>query len=253
MNLKEKLRSAKNDHEYQKIVLNTTINDHHLASWHFITIGNLKISVCPLFMIGTEADPIPVMVSATSQQLLADHLNCLLPTTKVLDEMFVQADVKISAITHPDWVADKTMGLPHRLVEQVDYLVKAGATQYGVFSFGGWKSWCLSKQLDYHQMRQGGPEAVNHGLYLTKGYQGAPRTRNGLFAYQNGDDGAHNLGHLDYSQACVLMSNKCYIDDALHDTAEILKSPTLSHLLSYDGPLKEMRQPGNYSLKDFGL
>lgn len=252
MNLKEKLRSAKDDHEYQKIVLDTTINDHHLASWHFITIGNLKISVCPLFMIGTEADPIPVMVSATSQQLLADHLNCLLPTAKVLDEMFVQADVKISAITHPDWVTDKTMGLPHRLVEQVDYLVKAGAAHYGVFSFGGWKSWCLSRQLDYHQMREGSEAAVNHGLYLTKGYKGVPMTRNGLFAYQV-EGGQHGRFEVDYSQCCALMSNKCYIDDVIHDTTEILKSPTLAHLLSYDGPLKEMRQPGNYSLKDFGL
>lgn len=252
MNLREQLKNAKNDIEYHKIVLNSAVNDHHLASWHFITIENLKISVCPLLTIGDDKDPTPVMVSATTQQLLADNLGAMLPTTKVMDEMFKQAELKISAITHPTWVSDKSMGLPYRLVEQIDYLTKAGATQYGTFAFGGWKSWCLSRQLDYHQMREGSEAAVNHGLYLKQGFQGVPVTRNGLFAYQV-EGAAHGRFEVDYSQCCVLMSNKCYIDDEQHNTADILQSPSLAHLLSYDGPLKEMRQPGHYSLKDFGL
>lgn len=247
MTLKEQLKSAKNAIEYQKIVLDTVIHDHYLPNWHLIQIENLKISVLPLLILGSQDEPIPVMASAITQQLIADTLGCLLPTAKVMDEMYKQAKVKISAISHPNWMTDQSMGLPYRLVEQVDYLISAGACKLNPLIFGGWKSWILSNKLT-----QGSTKAVNHGLYLQHPYQGIQMTPGGVYAIQI-SGGAHNYAHQDYSQCVVLMSNKCFLDNAQRDTAEILKSPTLSHLLSYEGPLKELRQPGTYSLSDFGL
>jgi hypothetical protein len=251
MNIKEKLRNAKNAIDYQSLVLQEVQSKRHVASWSTIKIDNLSINVCPLLAVGDSSDPLVVMGSATLQQLIADELQALLPTSKVMDEMFKQAGLKIDAITHPSWVIDQSMGLPHRLVEANDELIKADCFHSGTLNFGGWKSWLTSKYWEYGILREGSEMALNHGLYLQHGFSGAPKTRGGSFAYQSGDDGAHGRLEIDYSQCIVLMSNKCYIDCKEYNTVDVLASSVFSHLLSYDGPIKIFKQPGNYSALDF--
>lgn len=238
---------------YQRIVLEEVLAGRHRAAWAPIRVTRgprtLVVDVLsrPL-AIGTATEPVYVMASATLQQLIGDALDALLPTSLVLDEIHRQATGRIPPITHGDWVADRTMGLPPRLAEQSEILRgKLDAQPYPTLLSDGWKTWALAKGMSAGKILEGSEQAFNHGLYTPSA---TSVTLGGEHAIQV-LGGAHGRFEIDYSQVVILMRGECTVDGTAMRTANVLQDPELAPLLSDEGPLKVTRQPGRYDRTTF--
>jgi hypothetical protein len=60
---------------------------------------------------------------------------------------------------------------------------------------------------------------------------------------------AHDPMHSDYSQTCQLVSQTCWVDGKESRFSEVLVDPELSGLVSSQGPLPFVRQPGVQEVK----
>lgn len=251
MTLKEELRGA-TQRAYQRRVLAEVRAGNFVAGWARLAIVRTSATVeidvtsVPLALRSDEGLIYPMM-SATLQQLVADEIGALLPTTLVCDEMWRQTKSRVQPMTR-DWWKDGSMGEPFRLVEQSDAIAeKLSELPPGLVAFP-WKTWVLGKPLELGQMREGMDEALNHGMYVS---QGGSLTLGGEHVIQD-EGGMHGRLEIDYSQVGVFMRNRCLVNGQEMPTADVLTSPELAFLLSDEGPLKVLRQPGSYGVDAFG-
>ncbi|MFO0612367.1 MAG: glycoside hydrolase family 25 protein [Polyangiaceae bacterium] len=253
MALLQSLRASASAAAYQRIVLEEVLAGRHLASWFPLHVkrGARTLIVDVLsrpLAIGTAPDPAYVMASATLQQLVADALDALLPTSLVLDEIHRQATGHIPPITHGDWVTDRTMGLPSRLAEQSEILrAKIDAQANPTLLSDGWKTWVLAKGMSASKILEGSEQAFNHGLYTPSATSVTPGGEHAIQVL----GGAHGRFEIDYSQVVLLMRGDCSVDGAAMRTANVLTHPELAGLLSDEGPLEVTRQPGRYDRTTF--
>lgn len=199
--------------EYQRIVLEEVRAGRGVARWVALNWqrNGHRIAIAILarpFAIGTEDDPIYVVASATLQQLIADDLHGLFPTSLVLDERHRQAAVRIEPITHSspgnDWWADGRATSPRGWLEQSALLVDAiGKASDSVLVSMPWKTWVLGKDLA--GTVSGVDRAMNHGQYTSS--SAAPRTLGGLHAIQV-LGARHSRMHADYSQLVDLITDR---------------------------------------------
>lgn len=95
------------------------------------------------------------------------------------------------------------------------------------------KAWILDNKLIP------GKSDVNYGFYS----KSAPDTsKGGEKLWQS--VGTRHLNHQDYSQTVILMQTKCQVDGSDTDIVSVMKDPSLSYLINYDGVLNYTRQPG---------
>lgn len=253
MSTLETLGTAVSAVAYQRIVLEEILAGRYVAAWTPLEIQrggrNLRIEVLgrPL-AVGSAAAPVYVMASATLQQVIADALDALLPTSLVLDEIHRQATARIPPITQGEWVTDRTMGLPHRLAEQSETLrTKIAAQANAALLSDAWKTWALAKGMKAAKMLEGSEQAFNHGLYTPSA---TSVTLGGEHAIQV-LGGAHGRYHIDYSQVVILMRGECVLDGAPMRTANVLRDPGTAALLSDEGALTVTRQPGRFDESTF--
>lgn len=258
MSLVDDLRTA-TLREYQRRVLEEVHAGRGVFAWvplirsvrdHTVEIGVLARPLA----VGTPDAPIYVMCSATLQQLLADEIGGLLPTTGILDEKHRQAAFHFDpadpyhSLLHAAWVVDQTMGTPPRWIEQSDLLAKTfGDAPATALLSDGWKSWVLFRGMAEGLKLEGSEQAGNHGLY----------SRYTTSVTLSGEHAIQNLGtrhgrlEADESQMCELMSSDCIVDGTVMRTADVLRDETLAWLLSDEGPLMVTRQPGAYDMHAF--
>lgn len=253
MSVLETLGTAVSAVAYQRIVLEEVLAGRYVAAWTPLEIQRgarkLRIEVLgrPL-AVGSAAEPVYVMASATLQQVIADALDALLPTSLVLDEIHRQATGRIPPITHGDWVTDKSMGLPRRLAEQSEILrAKISAQADPTLLSDAWKTWALALAMKLGKILEGSEQAFNHGLYTPSA---TSVTLGGEHAIQV-LGGAHGRYEIDYSQVVILMRGDCVLDGVPMRTANVLRDPATAALLSDEGALKVTRQPGRFDESTF--
>jgi hypothetical protein len=76
--------------------------------------------------------------------------------------------------------------------------------------------------------------AANYGWHLACG--GRPGVTPGVRVVQPVGL-AHGLDHVDYSQFCRLVRQRCELDGAVADFADVLGDTDLASLVSHEGPL----------------
>jgi len=136
--------------------------------------------------LGSETDSIRINASATLQQLIADALGCVLPTSKISDAIFEQAAVIVAPQTqYPCTSSTAAMARHDAAIE-----VKRAGREGLIASVG--KDWVLSNRL-----RNRPNKGANYGWHrgdgrLWQGPKGYPGT-------------AHNRHHVDYSQTVRLV------------------------------------------------
>jgi hypothetical protein len=105
------------------------------------------------------------------------------------------------------------------------------------------KHWILDNDL-------GPNKPINYGWHYTgQGIGGpsvtrSPDGRGGVVNVIQGRGKAHNSAHADYSQNVTLVSRKAVLDGQQVDLDQILTDPNLAPLVSHQGPLRFLRQPG---------
>lgn len=167
--------------------------------------------------------------SAWLQQKCADLLGASLPTAKIMDLSYIQAIVKLEAVTLP---AGAKMTLTDYSKMYNLSLEKQRNGRDGLIRDSG-KTWCLSNRISESAIK-----AINYGFYSKSGYV----NNVGLKLFQT-LGGRHDFLHQDYSQCILLMSSMCMLNGEMVPIQKIMSDPKLCQLISYEGVLKFQRQP----------
>lgn len=175
-------------------------------------------------------ETIRINVTPRTAQRIADALDALLPTPKICDLVWEQADVRIAPSIQR---ADATMASTSRMLEHHRAVEAKIEGRAGLVENVG-KHWVISKRLEDTVDR-----AANYGWY-----DDAAPTMRGAHRLWQPIGLAHNLAHVDYSQVLRLVRRKCEIDGEERDLADVLLDPELAHLASDEGPLALHRIPG---------
>lgn len=187
-----------------------------------------------------------VNVSAETEQILADMLNCMLLTPKLADLIWLQRDITLPPF--PRQITSSTAAMVEHSAK-IEAAVLGNSNPYGLVCTVG-KHWVIDNALGTSPHK-----AMNYGWHFAgSNYQGLtgevcatltkdPTTRQYLRLIQ-GRGTAHDMHHVDYSQTCVLVSKDCVVDGNQMTMPELLKDPNLANLASHQGVMKILRQPG---------
>jgi hypothetical protein len=199
---------------------------------------------------GANLDPgdwdwVRVAVTAETAQRIADALGVLLPTDRIADLVHAQATVRLT----PHWQQPVTATTDAMLRHHADIEAER-AGRDGLLSTIG-KDWILGRELfptspgglPAHPLGWDG--AINYGWH-TRG----PATRNGPYVGQPGvvlwqtKGFRHNRRHIDYAQWVPrFVHPRMEVDGRWVRTADVMTSPELAGLVTYDGPLPDVRYP----------
>lgn len=172
-----------------------------------------------------------VPVSALLAQKCADVIGGSLPTAKVCDLAYKQADVVLPCVNLP---ADANMSTTSRSKKYNTLLETKRAGRTGLVRDCG-KAWVLSNWLGRAKT-----QAINYGFYDPAAIYKNPI---GIKMWQTLGS-RHNYLHTDYSQTLILMEAVCEVDGEQMNVADVMRSPTLWRLISDEGIIPYTRQPG---------
>jgi len=220
------------------------------------TSGDLEIAWVPLVVMASghtveilvtpdavKLASVRINVSATVQQQLADYFGALLFTPKVADLHYLARAATIPPQPMP--ITSSTAAMQQESQKMDSALAAAGGIESGGILGTVGKHWVIDSALTQHS-----DKAENYGWYMPAGTKSP---WNGVAIYPSvttkalviqQPSWAHDPSHVDYSQQACFMHRSCKADGQPADLANVLQDPTLSALLSHNGPLTVLRQPG---------
>lgn len=194
---------------------------------------SVTYNVLPDYLaIGPDHDFVRIPMSPIAAQTIAVKFGCILPTTKMVDDIFKNAQTQMypqpmSGGQYPNWQARMTKNEfyreHHRLVE--GQRSKSGH-QFGTLIAGHKKDVVISNFLNTHPKN-----VIIYGWH---------DKRNGGKPIQ-GYGWGHENTYADYSHGIRLINQTMWVDGREATAAEILGDPLLSRLLSNEGPVKDLR------------
>jgi hypothetical protein len=184
-----------------------------------------------------------VNVSARLAQQIADVTGSMLMTPKIADLCHHLAKIRIGPSPQPITASTDAMIAHSKRIDAA--LAKVAgydpATSPVLSSIG--KYWCLSNKL-----KGTGTKALNYGWHFEGAtYQGIKgfRCDSGLpYSVIQPSATAHDYAHVDYSQIHRTVSAACRVDGERRPLRDVLTDPDLCYLVSHEGPLAVLRQPG---------
>lgn len=179
--------------------------------------------------IGEQGDCVRVAANALTQQKIADHLGCLLPTAKICDLIWKRVlDGNGVKLTPHTQTPDSHMSDTNRFVEHSEAIDKQRDGRCGLLWPVG-KVFALSKKVTRGK-------CANYGWHVTSGSQFSGVLPDVKVLQPLAT--AHSDVFTDYSQLCGgLVKKVCYLDGEEADLADILKDPSLCSLVSTEGVL----------------
>jgi hypothetical protein len=198
-----------------------------------------------VFADALKIQGVRITMSAYLEQTVADMLGASLLTTKLADLIYAQRVLTLSPHTQtPDATMVSTAVMEKQSAWIDAQLSAAGFSGTGIVSTVG-KHWCISQAWKTNPSTAG--KALNYGFHFIGSFQGqtwAPSVSlPGVRVVQN-LGWAHADQEVDYSQNCVLVARTCFVDGVSRDIHDIFQDPVLSSLVSAEGPLTVLRQPG---------
>lgn len=182
--------------------------------------AQIQVTTDALTILGVRFD-----VTAEGAQRIADQLRAVLPTPRILQLIWEQADVRLDPCTLP---ADAKMASTARMIQHSECVDQRIAGRAGMVANEG-KHWVLTNRI-------AGKEnlAANYGWFV-KGRR--PVQTVGT---------RHDTAHTDYSQIVRLVKPIMKVDGRDVDIRHVGRSPELWGLVSDEGPLLVWRasRPG---------
>jgi hypothetical protein len=186
-----------------------------------------SISVLPDYLaVGSDEDYLLAPLTPLAAQRLADDLGCLLPTQKIVDQIYSAAALKMEPSPIPPSPAMTTMPIfaEHNAKVQTQRSGALAEHPTGVLVAGHKKDVVITSDLFETPDR-----VAIYGWHRRDGKPIQP-----LYT-------GHGQSWVDYSHGIRLVSQRMVIDGAARRTAEILADPDLSVALSDDGPIAQPR------------
>lgn len=188
-----------------------------------------NIEVCPDYLcLGTDEDYIYAQCTIVTAQKIADEIGAMLPTRKLVDEVWKQAAGKIDIVTQtPD---KKMVTWPVFLKQSRDVIAKRAALglPLGSLQDGGFKNYILVPGL-----------ASRPGQTCIYGFHRKATNR----PVQDPNLSAHDRNYVDYSQCPRFYALEMFVGDDLFNTADVLADPLL-HVFVSEALSKVHRVPG---------
>lgn len=196
--------------------------------------------------IGMAGDSVRANVSGRTAQLVADHLDFLLPSTRICDLVYLHARARTELIDPqiqpPDTATRLKRGYSpsmndaeamRRASLDVDRKKLVGKAQL-ICNAG--KDWVVSTYLSKKPLTR----AANYGWFSDS----APyRSASGYKMWQTLGF-AHNLDHYDYSQVLRLVRPQMMVDGKMVDLRAVAADAELAGLVSSEGVITSWRHPG---------
>lgn len=174
--------------------------------------------------IGSNEDYVLVPMSPITAQAIADQTKTLLPTRKLVDTIYKQAEVRLTP--QPQKPGSQMMSTPYyqRHDQTIQKQRSAAHVTPGQLIAGHKKDVVITNRLDHK------PKSVAiYGWHQPNGKNIQPLST------------IHVNNYADYSHGVRLMSSEIQINGKRYASADILKDPRFSALLSDEGPILNSR------------
>lgn len=199
----------------------------------------LRIDVATdAIQIGEVGDSVRVATNALTATLIADSLNCLLPTARICDLIWLGVLGGGGVVLTPHTqTPDSHMSDTDRFVAESDSIEEQRAGRCGLLFTVG-KSFVISNRI----FGAGEGKAANYGWHVQSGSQFSGVTP-GVQVLQP-LAASHVDTFTDYSQLLTgFVRRECFLNGSRADLADILQDAELADIVSSEGALLGYRYP----------
>ncbi|HED09224.1 MAG TPA: T9SS type A sorting domain-containing protein [Caldithrix abyssi] len=197
-------------------------------------------ALCDYMAVGSDSDYLYMPMTPSTAQYLADKLGCTLPTKKMVDDIYLNAEIKLSPQPIPP--SDKMTTVP--VFMQHTDSIKQQISRKG-FSrllnriYGGHKKDIILSNKIYSPDR-------NYERVVIYGWHRS--VNDPIQPVYNG----HGASYADYSHGVRLISRQAVLDSDSTRTDSLLTDADFSVLLSDEGPIARPRYPASTFLTSIG-
>ena len=183
--------------------------------------------------VGADEDYFLTPLTPATAQRIADRLNCLLPTSRMVDAIYSAADVKLPPAPIPPSAAMTTVPVfaTHNLMVRTQRFAFLEMHPLGSLVAGDKKDLVICPQLVTTSAK-----VAIYGWHRTNGSPIQP-----LYL-------GHSAAYADYSHGVRLVQQSMILNGTTTTVARVLADPKLSSLLSDRGPITNPRYPTNASI-----
>ena len=188
-----------------------------LRKFHTVRVDRCTFDVMPDYLaVGSDDDFVRMPMTPASATAIADAFGCCLPTRKLVNEIYKQADVKVEPRPLTERREAVQTFIEHNRIIQEQLAGK----KLGLLVAGDKKDVVLSNRLKER------PNKV--AIYGWHKLDGQPIQE--LYV-------GHAESYVDYSHGIRLVKRRVTVDGQPRDIGDVLKDPELSKLLSDEGPI----------------
>ena len=203
--------------------INQTING---KSYEF-----MFFSVCDYLAIGSDQDYLYIPMTPSTAQYLADKMQCSLPTKKMVDIIYNNAETKLAPQPIPPSNKMTTIPVFWQHTDSIkQQIAKMGFDRSADHIIGGHKKDIIISNKIYSTDRSY-DRVVIYGWHLS--------INNPIQPVYNG----HDALYADYSHGVRFISKFAFINGDSIQVDDILKDPNLSILLSHEGVISKPYYP----------
>ncbi|HEY3447762.1 MAG TPA: peptidoglycan-binding domain-containing protein [Myxococcales bacterium] len=189
------------------------------------TVHTGKVRVMPDYLaIGSDDDFVRIPMNPLTAQRVADQYGCSLPTTKIVDDVWKQADVKLKP--SPMTAGPQMMSNDYFLRHQQTVERQLAGQEPGALTAGHKKDVVISNRLAAHPDR-----VAIYGWQQANGKNIQPLST------------AHENTYADYSHGIRMVDSTMVVDGVERPLEEILRDPVLCKLVSSEGVIRDPRVP----------
>ncbi|MEO6594261.1 MAG: hypothetical protein ABIP94_05870, partial [Planctomycetota bacterium] len=226
-----------------------SLTEREILLWHEIAAGNVPTFLRTLvpvttqaviqgqtrtatfwctrdyFGVGTDTDWFRLPMTPTLGQQIADRLECVLPTRRMVDAIWAQAPVQLAPFPYSPTVYDiLSVGLFYQHHLQIE--LQRGNQPQSLLVAGIKKDVVASALIGSWPGR-----VVIYGWHYQNGTPIQPLSK------------VHTFAHVDYSHGLRLIARRMEVDGVAMTVDAVLADPVLHTLLSDEGPFTSWRYP----------
>jgi len=210
-----------------------------------VEVGGLRATywVTPDYLcIGSDDDYVRVPMTPGTAQRIADAFGAYLPTRRMVNSIFSQADVKLVAKPQGASKSMRSTQVFLNINKQIEEQLSVLSSPLGSLVAGHKKDVVICKGLWLNKEgHKWGPEHIP----CVAIYGWAQVIHNGVWVVWQGlNSSSHDTSYEDYSHGVRLVSAVVLVDGVAYDFAEILVTSTWATFLSDEGMLPSARYPG---------
>jgi hypothetical protein len=185
------------------------------------------VHVMPDYLaIGSDRDFVRIPMDPITAQRIADQTGTSLPTTKIVDETYRQADVRLTPQPLPAGPQMMSNDYTRRHNELVEDQRTARDADLGLLTAGHQKDLVISNMLTQHPDR-----VAIYGWHQPNGRPIQPLST------------VHENTYADYSHGVRLVGGTMTVDGVERPIADVLRDPNLAGLVSNEGVIRNPRVP----------